>query len=317
MKTPEQMALEHEQWLASQANEKQAAPPQSDAPQVASAEHGEQPAPRVAPPSAPPPAQQTTKGQVVVKAGAEIRPLVPTTIQELFLFCKNMAQSYSLPEHYYKKPKLPDGQPLEFNIMEVATARAMQSVQLGMEVGLPPAQSLQSIVMLNGVGTIWGDAQLGLVQRSGLLEALSETDNGEDIYLRDQDGNPQRGSSGVKTGNRKYVATCSVTRGGVTTTQSFGVQDAIDAGLWGKSGTWSSHPARMCRYKARAFALRDRFADVLKGLAHSVEEMEGEIIDVTPTQKEGASLSPVNGASKLIDVLSNSGISSSDSKEAV
>ena len=51
----------------------------------------------------------------------------------------------------------------------------------------------------------------------------------------------------------------------------FSVEDAKRAGLWGKTGPWQAYPKRMMQMRARGFALRDAFADVLKGLM-TVEE---------------------------------------------
>jgi hypothetical protein len=49
----------------------------------------------------------------------------------------------------------------------------------------------------------------------------------------------------------------------------------------------------MLKYKARAFALRDQFSDVIHGL-HLKEEMEGEMKDITPvsnfSEKENKSI---------------------------
>lgn len=135
----------------------------------------------------------------------------------------------------------------------------------GMEVGLPPMASLQNIAVVNGQPSIWGDGMLALVQNSGLLESYEQSYAGEE-------------------GTDSYKAIVKVKRkdNNISITAEFSVADAKNASLWGKVGTWKTHPKRMLMYKARAFALRDCFPDVLKGL-HSVEEMEGEknIIDIT------------------------------------
>src|SRR5262249_22277845 len=57
-------------------------------------------------------------------------------------------------------------------------------------------------------------------------------------------------------------------------TAQFSTADAKAAGLLGKTGPWSQYPARMRQMRARAFALRDQFAGVLKGLAIR-EDQEG------------------------------------------
>jgi hypothetical protein len=52
---------------------------------------------------------------------------------------------------------------------------------------------------------------------------------------------------------------------------TFGLDDAKRAGLLGKQGPWQTSTKRMLKLRARGFALRDKFADVLAGLV-SVEE---------------------------------------------
>ena len=43
-------------------------------------------------------------------------------------------------------------------------------LQTGAEIGLKPMQALNSIVVIKGKPTLWGDAPLGLVKKSGLLD---------------------------------------------------------------------------------------------------------------------------------------------------
>ena len=130
------------------------------------------------------------------------------------------------------------------------------AVQMGLEVGLSPMQAVQNIAVVNGRPTIWGDAMLGLVRGSGLLAAISEVTTGE----------------GDAT-----TAVCTVTRRDDPgeTVGRFSVADAKRAGLWGKAGPWNQYPRRMLQMRARGFALRDKFPDVLKGL-HAREEIEPE-----------------------------------------
>lgn len=256
-----------------------------------------------APPKEPPP----PKGSIVVKAGGAIQALVPTTMQEAWLFCSKMAASFNLPKAFYEMPKLPEGMDRSMiNIMDVATARAMHALQLGMEVGLPPAQAIQSILVQNGVGTIWGDAQLALVVDSGKAEYVREYTEGGDMWLDDKKTSP----------NPAYTWVCETKRRGSAEPVygRFSIADAVRAELWGKRGksydgnpgkasTWVTHPDRMGKYKARAFALRDTYPDVLKGLTHSREEFEGEVLDVTPERAPATDITPQNGAQKLAGLL--------------
>lgn len=56
--------------------------------------------------------------------------------------------------------------------------------------------------------------------------------------------------------------------------QKFSVKDAKRAGLWGKSGPWSTYPDRMLTMRARSWALRDEFADILKGIIAAEEAQD-------------------------------------------
>ncbi|MFX6330765.1 transcriptional regulator, partial [Acinetobacter baumannii] len=54
----------------------------------------------------------------------------------------------------------------------------------------------------------------------------------------------------------------------------FGDAEAKTAGLLNKSGPWTQYPKRMKKMRARAFALRDKFSDVLKGIPIAEEVMD-------------------------------------------
>lgn len=84
------------------------------------------------------------------------------------------------------------------------------------------------------------------------------------------------------------VATCEAKRRGYpqATTVHFSVVDAKKAGLWGKSGPWTQYPKRMLQLRARGFALRDAFPDVLKGLVTAEEAQD------YPTQSDPVTVRP-------------------------
>ena len=74
------------------------------------------------------------------------------------------------------------------------------------------------------------------------------------------------------TSRTRTTAVCIAKRhGSAPVTARFSVMDAKRAGLWTKAGPWQTYPRRMLQMRARSFALRDAFHDVLKGLI-SVEE---------------------------------------------
>jgi hypothetical protein len=140
----------------------------------------------------------------------------------------------------------------------------------GLEVGLPPMAALQSIAVINGRPTIWGDGAMALVQSSGKLETIKETVEGE---------------------GDKRVAICRAIRKGDPEPKigRFSVQDATLAGLWGKAGPWKQYPNRMLQMRARAFCLRDAFADVLRGLGIAEEVRD---INVDPAPEVNVPLTP-------------------------
>ncbi len=124
----------------------------------------------------------------------------------------------------------------------------------GMEVGLAPTQALGSIMVTNGRPSIYGDGAMALVRASGLLESIDEKVQGE---------GDERG------------ATCRVKRRGeAEKIYTFSVADANRAGLIERArgkdgkgrGPWITYQDRMLTMRARGFAFRDVFADVLRGL---------------------------------------------------
>lgn len=143
------------------------------------------------------------------------------------------------------------------------------ALQLGLELGMSPMSALQNIAVINGRPGIYGDAALALVRSSGLLEKYSQKWEGE----------------GEK---RRAIITCIRKGEPEPIVASFSVADAKAANLWGKPGPWSQYSDRMLLFRARGFALRDGFGDVLKGLRTSeeLEDMPRDMKNVTPTKRE-------------------------------
>lgn len=141
---------------------------------------------------------------------------------------------------------------------------AMAAIQLGAEVGLAPMSALQRIAVINGRPSVWGDALLGICQRSGRFD--------HSAFRESFEGAPYEDS---------YTAVCFVKRIGSSegVESRYSVADAKKAGLWSKQGTWQTNPKRMLKYRARAFALRDAFADVVTGLYDRDEMLDADIIE--------------------------------------
>ena len=145
------------------------------------------------------------------------------------------------------------------------------AIQWGMEIGLKPLQAMQNIAVINGRPSLWGDAVIALVRSSPLCEYIIEEDDGR-------------------------TATCKVKRRGEPEqSRSFSMDDAKAAGLLGKQGPWTQYSKRMRQMRARAFAVRDVFPDVLKGLPVAEEVMDtpserhmGQVERVEPTTPQPA-----------------------------
>ena len=142
------------------------------------------------------------------------------------------------------------------------------AMMMGNELGLNPMQSIQNIAVINGKPSIYGDALLALVKASPLCEYVVETCDGE-------------------------KATCKAKRKGQPEVVStFSVDDAKRAKLWGKMGPWSAYPSRMLQMRARGFAIRDAFPDILQGLISREEAEDGEEFEadyeVIPPEPEKA-----------------------------
>lgn len=129
------------------------------------------------------------------------------------------------------------------------------AMQWGYELGMQPLQAIQNIAVINGRPAMWGDAVIALVRSSPLCEYVQESDDGN-------------------------TASCRVKRRGEPEqVRTFSADDARSAGLSGKQGPWTQYPKRMRQLRARAFALRDVFPDVLRGMPVAEEVMD------TPTER--------------------------------
>ena len=181
------------------------------------------------------------------------RGLALASFDDAFRFSKMVAASEFAPKDFRGKPE-----------------SCLLAIQHGSEIGLSPMQSLQNIACINGRPAIWGDAALAVAMASPVCESVTETIDGEGDNM---------------------VATCTAKRRGYEkpTVVRFSVADAKKAGLWGKSGPWTQYPRRMLQLRARGFALRDAFPDVLKGL---VTAEEAQDYPTTPATAEPVVVRP-------------------------
>lgn len=118
----------------------------------------------------------------------------------------------------------------------------MLAVQMGSELGLSPMQAIQNITVINGRPSVFGDAMLAIAMSHPHFEDIVEKIEGN-------------------------TAICQIKRRGRSQIERrFSMEDATRAGLIGKDGPWKTYPLRMLQMRARGFALRDCFPDILRGL---------------------------------------------------
>jgi hypothetical protein len=155
------------------------------------------------------------------------------------------------------------------------------ALQMGQELGLKPMQAIQNIAVINGRPSLWGDAMLAVCRQSPDFEYIKEE------YLED---------------TKTYI--CRVKRKHEPEfMQRFSEVDAKTAKLWGKDGPWTQYPRRMLQMRARGFALRDAFPDLLRGIitceeatdmpkdridySHRIGDViDGKIVDETITGEQ-------------------------------
>lgn len=185
------------------------------------------------------------------------KPLAPIKFSEGAYAVEDMSHCYRLAKHYIAAGMVPRG--LEGRTPKETEGRVAIAIEFGQQFGWSPIQSLQAVLVVNGRPCLWGDGPLALVLKSGKMLDYTATieGNGDErvcvfaaVRKSSHDGEP------------------------ITRDVRFGVADAKRAGLWGKSGPWSNYPERMLLYRARAFCLRDLFADVLAGIGIAEEHDE-------------------------------------------
>jgi hypothetical protein len=169
----------------------------------------------------------------------QANPFEITSFEQAERYAKMIAESDFAPKDYKGKP-----------------GNVMIAMQMGHELGLKPNQAIQNIAVVNGRPMIWGDAALALVIGNPECNGVREWIDGT-----------------IKDGTA--VAYCEVTRGKEIILREFSVAQAAKAQLLGKN-VWAAYPERMLQMRARGFALRDSFPDVLKGIY-----VEGEMVGVT------------------------------------
>lgn len=192
------------------------------------------------------------------------RGIQPGDFDSAIRMATAIARSGMAPKSYYPDERDPERRE------KIVTAAVFTAMQLGGEIGLSPMTAVRSIAVINGLPGLYGPAMLGVVEASGKLADIDEGVTGE--------GLARHGWCTVQRVGRK------------PRTFTFSMADAAKANLAGKRGPWTEYPDRMLLARARTFALRDVFPDVLLGLAYSVDELQDippeQARDITPPKVE-------------------------------
>jgi hypothetical protein len=172
--------------------------------------------------------------KVPVTTGGAIKSFVPQSLDEAWRLAKAFHAGGIAPSSF----RGPEG--------------VLVAIIAGAAVGMDPIAAMSGIYIVNGRPQLFGDALLAVVRRSGKMTKFREWMEGSGETL---------------------TAWCELERdGGETLTRSFSWAQAKRANLAGKGGPWTQYPARMLTMRARNFALRDLFADVLSGLSNDMPE---------------------------------------------
>jgi hypothetical protein len=189
----------------------------------------------------------------------------PKDFEQAMKFANMVANTSFAPTTYRGKPE-----------------ECLMAMMAGNEVGLGAMASMQNIAVINGHPTFYGDAAFALVKASNDFEKLEE-------HLTDND----------------KTAVCIAKRKGESEVKrTFTMQDAQTAGLLDKAGPWKTYPKRMLQMRARAWAIRDVWPHVLKGL--SVREEMADLApekNVTPDYVEPVKENPIEVQRERLQII--------------
>jgi len=211
-----------------------------------------------------------------LRAGGALNPIVPQSIEDVYRLATMAYKSGML-----KPLKTGYGDTAQTEDADATLARGTMIIMQGMEIGVPPMQSIQLLAMINGRITAHSEAVPGILWARGFK--IREWFTGKEM-------------------SDDWTAHCELTRpGGEKIEGSYSVADAKKAGLWDQAPTktaygktkpndsaWFRFPKRMLKARALGFAGKDGGADALKGIQIRDEAEDIQAIsdmrDVTPAK---------------------------------
>lgn len=176
-------------------------------------------------------------------AKASAMAILPKNFAEMLAVADQLAKTELVPKDMRGKPE-----------------SVMVALQMGLELGLMPMQAIQSIAVINGRPSVFGDAALAIVMAHP--EYAGHTEDVQDDHTT---------ATFTRRGNEPCVRT-------------FTLEDARKARLLEKD-TYKMYQRRMLQMRARAWAMRDSFADALKGVAIYEEHDQPERV-INPDQPQ-------------------------------
>lgn len=188
------------------------------------------------------------------------KPKAPIAVTSSGVDFRSLGEMYRFCEVVHKSKLAPQA----FGSPEAI----MVAVQCGLEIGLSPMQALNSIAVINGRPSLWGDGALALIVSRPDFEDIEETVN----------------EAGTE-------AKCTIKRKGRSpVVRTFSMDDAKRAKLNDKSGPWTQYPKRMLQMRARGFAMRDAYPDALRGVGIREEQQDVPIKQASAREVEPAKL---------------------------
>ena len=211
------------------------------------------------------------KIEPVSQPPSKIEKPAPIIAQENgMLMGGSLEQQYRLAKYYHQSNLMPKS----LNSPE----KILVALQICYELGLKPMASIGKIAVINGTPYLWGELPYAIVLKSGLLEEFKE-DWAYDL-------------TGILV-----EARCEIKRKDISPiVRKFTVEDAKKANLY-KNDTWHKYERRMLQMRARSWAIKDAFPDVLLGMnlmewdLQEIVDEKGAIIGEAPQSRLAEKLS--------------------------
>lgn len=231
-----------------------------------------------------------------ISVGSPLLPLYPKTFEEIYRFSTTAYKAGMIPRQN-KREKIDNKWQTVEEEPETVLARGVMLIMQGMDVGMPPMAALQTMALINGRITIYGEGVPGLLLARGFKVKRWWT--GSSLTAPTEVLSPDI----VPTDNLTHHT--QITRpDGQVFIGTFSVGDAKRARLWDErrvvtrgygqdakevpnDSPWHCYWPRMLQARSIGFASKDGAADVLRGIAvrEEIEDIERmqRAIDVTPS----------------------------------